>query len=117
MDSSGIEVNRRRRRTKTDRLDARKLVTMRLRADAGEQHVWSVMKVPPVPDEDRRQVHRELLFARRDRGRHTNRIKGLLARLQDLQYPSPNLLARHRAVATCAERTLGVTAESRAPAC
>jgi transposase len=24
-------------------------------------------------------VHRELLFARRDRGRHTNRIKGLLA--------------------------------------
>lgn len=79
VDSSSIEVNRRRRRTKTDRLDARKLVTMLLRADAGEQHVWSVVHVPTVPDEDRRQVHRELLFARRDRGRHTNRIKGLLA--------------------------------------
>jgi len=79
VDSSSIEVNRRRRRTKTDRLDARKLVTMLLRADAGEPHVWSVVKVPTVTDEDRRQVHRELLFARRDRGRHTNRIKGLLA--------------------------------------
>lgn len=79
VDSSSIEVNRRRRRTKTDRLDARKLVTMLMRAEAGEAHVWSVVRVPTVTDEDRRQVHRELLFARRDRGRHTNRIKGLLA--------------------------------------
>lgn len=91
VDSSSIEVNRRRRRTKTDRLDAVKLVTMLIRAESGEPHVWSVVKVPTVSDEDRRQVHRELLFARRDRGRHTNRIKGLLAaqgvplaRIQDL---------------------------------
>jgi len=79
VDSSSIEVNRRRRRTKTDRLDACKLVTMLLRADAGEKKVWSVINVPTLAEEDRRQVHRELLFARRDRGRHTNRIKGLLA--------------------------------------
>lgn len=79
VDSASIEVNRRRRRTKTDRLDARKLVTMLLRADAGEPHVWSVVNVPTLIDEDRRQMHRELLFARRDRGRHTNRIKGLFA--------------------------------------
>ncbi len=79
VDSSSIEVNRRRRRTKTDRLDACKLVTMLIRADAGERKVWSVVNVPTVGEEDRRQVHRELLFARRDRGRHTNRIKGLLA--------------------------------------
>jgi len=79
VDSSSIEVNRRRRRTKTDRLDACKLVTMLLRADAGERRVWSVVNVPTPAEEDRRQVHRELLFARRDRGRHTNRIKGLLA--------------------------------------
>jgi transposase len=79
VDSSSIEVNRRRRRTKTDRLDACKLLTMLLRADAGEHKVWSVVNVPTPAEEDRRQVHRELLFARRDRGRHTNRIKGLLA--------------------------------------
>lgn len=91
VDSSSIEVNRRRRRTKTDRLDACKLVTMLIRAAVGEQKVWSVVHVPTPAEEDRRQVHRELLFVRRDRGRHTNRIKGLLAsqgvplvRLQEL---------------------------------
>jgi transposase len=77
VDSSSIEVNRRRRRTKTDRLDVVKLVTMWLRAKAGEAKVWSVVNVPSSVEEDRRQVHRELLFARRDRGRHTNRMKGL----------------------------------------
>jgi transposase len=79
VDSSSIEVNRRRRRTKTDRLDAAKLVTMLIRAEAGEKKVWSVVNVPTCVEEDHRQVHRELLFARRDRGRHTNRMKGLLA--------------------------------------
>ena len=92
VDSSSIEVNRRRRRTKTDRLDARKLVTMLIRSDGGEKKVWSVVNVPTSVEEDRRQIHRELLFARRDRGRHTNRIKGLLAgqggplaKIRDLQ--------------------------------
>ena len=79
VDSSSIEVNRRRRRAKTDRLDARKLVTMLMRARAGERQVWHVVRVPSAADEDRRQVHRELLTARRDRARLTNRIKGLLA--------------------------------------
>jgi transposase len=78
VDSSSIEVNRRQRRTKTDRLDARKLVTMLIRYLTGERPVWSVVRVPTVAEEDRRQVHRELLFARRDRGRHVNRVKGLL---------------------------------------
>ena len=79
VDSSSIEVNRRRRRAKTDRLDAHKLVTMLIRATSGEPKVWSVLRVPAVADEDRREVHRELLTARRDRARHTNRIRGLLA--------------------------------------
>jgi len=79
VDSSSIEVNRRARRAKSDRLDACKLVTMLLRADAGERRVWSVVRVPGGADEDRRQLHRELLFVRRDRARLTNRIKGLLA--------------------------------------
>ena len=49
---------------------------MLIRAAGGEQKVWSVVKVPAPAAEDQRQVHRELLFARRDRGRHTNRITG-----------------------------------------
>jgi transposase len=76
VDSSSIEVNRRRRRTKTDRLDAAKLVTMLIRAEGGEKQVWSAVNVPTSVEEDRRHVHRELLFARRDRGRHSNRMKG-----------------------------------------
>ena len=79
VDSAGIEVNRRHRRAKTDRLDVHKLLTMLLRHIAGERKVWSVVRVPSVADEDRRQLHRELLTTKRDRTRVINRMKGLLA--------------------------------------
>jgi transposase len=79
VDSASIEVNRRYRRAKTDRLDVHKLLTMLLRHAAGEKKVWSVVRVPSVADEDRRQLHRELLTTKRDRTRVSNRIKGLLA--------------------------------------
>lgn len=79
VDSSSIEVNRRRRRAKSDRLDASKLLTMLLRYHAGETKVWSVVKVPSVADEDGRQLHRELQQLKEERTRHINRLKGLLA--------------------------------------
>jgi transposase len=79
IDSASIEVNRRQRRAKTDRLDVRKLLTMLLRHTAGEKKVWSVVRVPSVAEEDRRQLHRELTTAKCDRTRVINRIKGLLA--------------------------------------
>lgn len=98
VDSSSIEVNRRRRRAKTDRLDAQKLVTMLIRATSGEAKVWSVLRVPAVGDEDHRHVHRELLTARRDRARHVNRIKGLLAS-QGVALPTLRALPRQLAAA------------------
>jgi transposase len=79
VDSASIEVNRRKRRAKSDRLDAGKLVTMLLRYHAGETKVWSVVRVPAATDEDRRQLHRELIAVQDERTEHTNRIKGLLA--------------------------------------
>lgn len=79
VDSSSIEVKRRARRAKSDRLDVRKLLQMLVRYQGGEPRVWSVVRVPTVADEDRRQVHRELTTVKRDRARVTNRIKGLLA--------------------------------------
>jgi transposase len=79
IDSASIEVNRRQRRAKTDRLDVHKLLTMLLRYIAGEKKVWSVVRVPSVDEEDRRQLHRELTTAKQDRTRVINRIKGLLA--------------------------------------
>jgi transposase len=79
VDSSSIEVNRRKRRAKSDRLDAHKLLSMLLRQHGGEAKVWSVVQVPSVSAEDRRQLHRELLTLKSERTEHVNRIKGLLA--------------------------------------
>ena len=63
VDSSSIEVKRRSRRVKTDRLDVGKLLAMLLRYEGGERSVWSVVRVPTVEEEDRRQLHRELYTA------------------------------------------------------
>jgi transposase len=79
VESSSLEVKRHDRRAKTDRLDVYKRLTMLMRHAAGERKVWSVVHVPSVDEEDRRQLHRELLTAKRDRTRVINRIKGLLA--------------------------------------
>jgi transposase len=79
VDSSSIEVNRRARRAKTDKMDLGKLLTMLMRYDHGERKVWSVVRVPTVEQEDSRQLHRELEALRGERTRHINRIKGLLA--------------------------------------
>jgi transposase len=78
VDSSSIEVKRRARRVKTDRLDVQKLLTMLIRYDAGEKRVWSVVHVPTTEAEDKRHLHRQLSTLKADRTRHTNRIKGLL---------------------------------------
>jgi transposase len=81
VDSASIEVSRRKRRAKSDRLDAVKLVSMLIRWHNGEKKVWSVVHVPAVEDEDRRQLHRELIELKAERTELSNRIKGLLAGL------------------------------------
>lgn len=89
VDSASIEVNRRQRRAKTDRLDAVKLLNLLLRYHGGERKVWSVVRVPSVTDEDARQLHRELEALKDERTSHVNRIKGLLAS-QGLEAPDVN---------------------------
>ena len=79
VDSSSIEVKRRQRRAKSDGLDIRKLLSMLLRYHAGERGVWSVVRVPTVEEEDRRQLHRELRTGKKEHTQVTNRMKGLLA--------------------------------------
>jgi transposase len=92
VDSSSIEVQRRQRRAKTDRLDMHKLLMMLLRHVAGEKKVWSVVRVPSVEEEDRRQLHRALATAKRDRTRGMNRLKGLLAAQGLTMPPGRNFL-------------------------
>jgi hypothetical protein len=54
VDSSSIEVDRRRKRVKSDPVDAAKLLNLLCRYHAGESKVWRVVRVPAVADEDRR---------------------------------------------------------------
>jgi transposase len=79
VDSSSVEVNRRARRAKTDRMDLGKLLSMLMRYNNGERKLWSVVRVPTVEQEDSRQLHWELSALRGERTRHINRVKGLLA--------------------------------------
>jgi transposase len=77
VDPASIEVNRRSRRAKSDRLDAVKLVNQLLRHHRGER-VWSVARVPDVASEDARQLHRELEVLKAERRNHRMRIQSLL---------------------------------------
>ncbi len=79
VDAGSIEVRRHRRRRKTDRLDATKLVTLLMRFEEGEESVWSVVAVPSESEEDQRHLARELLTLKQERTRQINRMKGLLA--------------------------------------
>jgi transposase len=79
VDSSSIEVNRRRRRAKSDGLDVRKLLSMLMRYAQGEREVWRVVHVPSVEAEDGRHLHRDLETLKQERASTTTRIKGLLS--------------------------------------
>ncbi len=79
VDSSSIEVNRRARRAKTDRLDARKLLSMLYRYAMGERTVWHIVRVPTVAAEDARRRHRELDRLKKERTAHLSRLRSLLA--------------------------------------
>ena len=79
VDSASIEVNRRARRAKTDRLDALNLVRMLVRVCAGERKVWSEVRVPTVAVEVARHVSRERTALRQEQTRLSNQLRGWLA--------------------------------------
>lgn len=79
VDSASIEVSRRKKRAKTDRLDALKLVAMLVRVWSGEQRVWREVRVPPVEAEAARQVSRERTALVEERTALTNQVRGWLA--------------------------------------
>jgi transposase len=81
VDPGSVRVNRRRKRAKTDRLDARLLLNNLLDHLEGKKHVWSVVRVPTLAQEDQRQLHRELDTLQGERTEHVNRIRSLLATL------------------------------------
>jgi transposase len=78
LDPASIEVNRRKRRVKTDRIDVEKLMRVLLAHCRGEPRVCSVAHVPSAAEEDDKRRHRERERLIKERGAHINRIKALL---------------------------------------
>jgi transposase len=79
VDSASIEVNRRARRTKTDRVDALKLVMMLVRVARGERRVWTEVRVPSVEAEAARHRSRERTALIQEQTRLRNQIGSWLA--------------------------------------
>jgi transposase len=78
IDPGSLQVNRRGRRVKTDRVDVKTLVRTLIAWCRGERHVWSPVRIPSIDEEDLRRSHRERSRLIRERTAHINRIKGLL---------------------------------------
>jgi transposase len=79
VDSSSIEVSRRRKRVKTDRLDALKLVAMLVRVWLGETRVWHEVRVPTEDVEAARHASRERAALVQERTALTNQLRSWLA--------------------------------------
>jgi transposase len=79
VDAASVAVDRRRRRRKTDALDAEALLRTLMAWRRGERRVCSMVRPPSPAAEDRRRLSREREALVKERIAHTNRIKGLLA--------------------------------------
>lgn len=93
IDPASLQVNRRARRAKTDRIDAIGMLRALMAYHRGEDQVFSVVQVPSIEKEDARRVHRERERLIKERIQHVNRIKGLLATQGSYDYEP---LRRHR---------------------
>ena len=78
LDPASLQVNRRARRVKTDRIDVLMLLRALIALDRGDKHVCAVVRVPTLEEEDARRSHRERQRLIRERTAHINRIEGLL---------------------------------------
>lgn len=78
VDAASIEVDRRQKRAKTDRIDATKLVHQLVRHDERGDRL-RVVRVPTPEQEDSRRPLRELERLKKERTQHTTRIRALLA--------------------------------------
>ncbi len=78
IDSSSIETARGRKHVKTDRIDVEKLLDLLLRYCLGFRQAFRVVRVPSEEAEAGQRLHREDEYLVRQRGRVSNRIKGLL---------------------------------------
>jgi transposase len=77
IDAASVEVSRRARRAKTDRLDVEMLTTKLLAHLRGEK-AFAVVRIPPSEAEGARHEQRELQDLKVERARHRQRIQAWL---------------------------------------
>src|SRR5215468_9531104 len=108
IDPASLQVDRRVRRVKTDRIDAERLLRSLMAYLRGEPKVWSVVRVPSVAEEDARRLHRERDRLICERVQHINRIKGLCALhgIYDFHPLRPQAMARLEQLRTAQDGTL-----------
>jgi len=108
IDPTSLLVDRRARRVKTDRLDAAALLRALMAWCRGELRVCSIVRVPSVEEEDARRTTRERANLLKERVRHVNRIKGLLATqgIYDFEPLRPNRLEQMERLVTADGRVL-----------
>lgn len=78
VEPASIQVDRRKRRAKTDRIDAERIVIALMRWLAGDKFACRMIRVPDAEAEDARNLNREMRAIKSERTAHTNRIKSLL---------------------------------------
>ncbi len=78
LDSASIEVNRRKRQAKTDRLDVGALLRLLIRYINGEKQALRAIRIPTIAEEDDRRLNRERERLLKERGSHSARMKSLL---------------------------------------
>jgi transposase len=108
VDPSSIEVSRRGRRAKTDRIDLEKLMRSFLAYLRGEPRVCSMLHIPSVEEEDRKRRSRERERLLKERTAHTNRIKSLLfgQGIHDVMPLKPGFIASLEGLHTGDDRML-----------
>jgi transposase len=79
VEPTSLQVDRRARRVKTDRIDADTLLRALVAYDRGDRGVWRLVQIPTPEQEEAKRLHRERRRLVRERVAHVNRIRGLLA--------------------------------------
>jgi len=78
LDSASIEVSRRKKQVKTDRVDVVALLGLLMRYTSGEKRALPMIRIPTVAEEDDRRLSRERDRLLKERGSHSARMKSLL---------------------------------------
>jgi len=77
-DPASLQIDRRARKAKTDRIDARKMVRTLKAWDQGDADAMAWVRIPSVEEEDNKRLLRERDALIKERIRLVNRIRGLL---------------------------------------